>query len=93
MHRKNRIHHQAKRRAYRRAGAKLGFSIHLAAYVAVNLLLVVINFSTNPQSLWFQWPLMGWGIGLFAHWFAVFVGPSLMRRLFERELEKDHEAR
>jgi hypothetical protein len=81
--------HGASRRAYRRAGAKLGFHIHLSAYIAVNLLLVVINFSTNSQKLWFLWPLFGWGIGLFAHWFALYVGPKLMRRLVERELEKD----
>jgi hypothetical protein len=82
---------RASRRAYRRAGVKLGFYIHLAAYIAVNLLLVVVNFSTNPENLWFKWPLLGWGIGLFAHWFATFVGPKLMQRLFERELEKDHQ--
>ena len=82
---------RASRRAYRRAGMKLGFYIHLAAYLGVNLLLVGINFSTTPQNLWFFWPLMGWGIGLFAHWFATFVGPTLMRNLFERELEKDHD--
>ena len=79
------------RRAHRRAGAKLGFYIHLTAYIAVNLLLVVINYSTNSQRLWFLWALSGWGIGLFAHWFAIFVGPRLMRRLFERELEKVHQ--
>lgn len=79
------------RRAYRRAGAKLGFYIHLTAYIAVNLLLVVINYSTNSHKLWFLWALSGWGIGLFAHWFAIFVGPRLMRRLFERELEKVHQ--
>ena len=84
---------RASRRAYRRAGAKLGFYIHLTAYIAVNLLLVIINFSINPQNLWCKWPLMGWGIGLLAHWFATFVAPQLMRRLAERELEKDHPER
>ncbi len=78
-------------RAYRRAGAKLGFYIHLIAYITVNLLLVFINFSTSPQYLWFKWPLFGWGIGLVFHWLAVFVGPNLMRRLLNRELEKDRE--
>lgn len=75
---------------HRRAGAKLGFYIHLVAYIAVNLLLVGINLSTTPQVLWFRWPLMGWGIGLFAHWFATFVGPKLTQNLVEREIEKDH---
>jgi hypothetical protein len=84
-------HDTAGRRAQRQASAKLGIYIHLIAYIAVNLLLVVVNLSTTPQLLWFLWPLFGWGIGLFAHWFAVFVGPKLMKRLVERELEKEHQ--
>jgi hypothetical protein len=83
----------ASRRARLRAGAKLGIYIHLTAYIAVNLVLVVVNLSTTPHYLWFIWPLLGWGIGLFAHGFAVFVGPKLMRRLVEKELEKEHQDR
>lgn len=80
-------------RARRRAGAKLGFYIHLLAYVLVNLLLVAVNLSATPRYLWFVWPLLGWGIGLFSHWFAVYVGPKLMKRLVDRELEKDRQGR
>ena len=76
-------------RAQRRAGAKLGFYIHLFAYITVNLLLIVINFSTTPGIWWFKWPLLGWGIGLFFHGFFVVVGPQLRQRLVERELDKD----
>ena len=79
----------AYRHAQRRAGAKLGFYIHLFAYVAVNLLLVLINYSTNPDYLWFKWPLLGWGIGLLSHAFAVFLGPKLMHKLVERELKNN----
>jgi 2TM domain len=50
----------------------LGFKIHFAAYVAVNLLLVIINLLTTPHLLWFYWPLIGWGIGLIAHGAAVY---------------------
>ena len=82
-------HDDAHKRAYRRAGAKLGFYVHLVAYITVNLLLVSINYSTNPQYLWFKWPLFGWGIGLLFHWFAVFVGPKLMQHFVKRELEKN----
>ena len=81
-------HDKAQRRAYRRARAKLGFYIHLVAYVTVNPLLVFINYSTSPQYLWFKWSLLGWGIGLLFHWFSVFVGPKLMQHFFKRELEK-----
>lgn len=82
-------HNKSSTRAYLRAGAKLGFYIHLAVYVAINPLLIFINYSTSPRYLWFKWPLLGWGIGLLFHWFAVFVGPRLMRHFINRELEKD----
>ena len=83
-------HDEAHERAKRRAGEKLGFYIHLVAYITVNLFLVFINYSTNPQYLWFKWPLLGWGIGLFFHWFAVFVGPKLMQHFVKQELKKNH---
>lgn len=50
----------------------LGFKIHFAAYVGVNLLLLVINLLTTPNLLWFYWPLLGWGIGIVAHGAAVY---------------------
>jgi hypothetical protein len=49
-----------------------GFKIHLAAYVLVNLLLIAINLLTTPNTLWFYWPLIGWGIGIFAHGAAIY---------------------
>jgi len=76
-------------RAQRRAGAKLGFYIHLFVYIAVNLFLIFVNLSTTPHRLWFMWPLFGWGLGLFFHGFAIFVGPKLRQRLVDREIEKD----
>lgn len=47
-----------------------GFVIHLTVYVLVNLLLVIINLTVAGEKLWFQWPLLGWGIGILGHGFA-----------------------
>jgi hypothetical protein len=44
-----------------------GFYTHLGFYVAVNLLLLLINIATSPGVLWFFWPLFGWGIGIAMH--------------------------
>ena len=55
------------------ATLKCGFYIHLSVYMAVNLLLIIINLSTPGEYLWFVWPLMGWGIGLFFHALKVFI--------------------
>lgn len=82
-------HSEANRQARQRAAAKLGFYIHLVVYLAVNPLLIFINFSTSPHRLWFQWPLFGWGLGLFIHGFVILAGPKLMERLVEKELKKD----
>jgi hypothetical protein len=59
-------------RATRRVEAKIGFYIHLAVYVGVNILLIVINLVTAPRYLWFIWPLIGWGIGIFFHGLSTF---------------------
>jgi hypothetical protein len=49
------------------------FYIHATVYVWVNALLALINLVTSRGRIWFFWPLLGWGIGLAAHWFTVFV--------------------
>ena len=45
---------------------------HLATYVAVNLFLVILNLVTSPESFWFIYPLLGWGIGIAIHTAEVF---------------------
>jgi len=50
-----------------------GFLIHLAAFLAVNAVLIVINLTRDPSDLWFIWPLFGWGIGVGAHGLALFL--------------------
>ena len=49
-----------------------GFYAHAASFVAVNLFLITINLVTTPNSLWFIFPLFGWGIGFFIHAVDVF---------------------
>jgi uncharacterized membrane protein YdbT with pleckstrin-like domain len=49
-----------------------GFFLHLTAYLAVNAILMLVNLLFTPQTLWFIWPLMGWGIGILAHGLAVY---------------------
>ncbi len=54
---------------------RLGFRIHLAVYLAVQALLVATwgltsNFDGGLPFPWFIFPLLGWGIGLAAHYAA-----------------------
>jgi hypothetical protein len=52
-----------------------GFKFHLAAYVLVNAILAIVNYM-HPNHIWFFWPLIGWGIGLAAHGYAVSKEPT-----------------
>ena len=62
---------QQEQRLERRAGRKkVGFTWHLYTYIGVNTLLLLIDIMT-PGPWWFQWSVLGWGIGLFFHYRAV----------------------
>ncbi len=58
-----------------RSLAQRGLRVHAAVFVAVNVLLFAIWLTTwqladGTSYPWFIWPLLGWGIGLVAHWAA-----------------------
>jgi hypothetical protein len=59
------------RQAKERVAALRGFYIHLIVYVVINLLLFLINMIFSADTLWFIWPLLGWGIAIALH--AIFV--------------------
>jgi hypothetical protein len=80
---------ELRRRAERRADAKMSFRANLLAYAVVNAGLVAINLITSPGYFWAIWPLFGWGIGLLAHGIAVYNDPGDEReRMVQAELER-----
>jgi hypothetical protein len=46
---------------------RLGLEIHLAAYIGVNVLLLVVNLLTYPKYLWVFWPMCAWAVGIALH--------------------------
>jgi hypothetical protein len=83
---------EAYQRAKKRVEIKIGFYIHLSVYIGVNILLLIINLITSPQVLWFKFPLIGWGIGVFFHGLGVFVfsgGSAIKERMIEKEIERE----
>ncbi|NNE98166.1 MAG: 2TM domain-containing protein [Pyrinomonadaceae bacterium] len=82
----------AYQQAKERLEAKYGFYIHLSVYLAVNLLLVIINLSKSSEGFWFIYPLFGWGIGLAFHALSVFVfagrGFQVTEEMIEKEMNK-----
>ncbi len=49
------------------------FYVHLIVYLCVNAGLAILNFRRNPEHLWFQWVVMGWGIGIAFHAWKAFT--------------------
>ena len=49
------------------AQKKLGFQIHAFCFAIGTPVLAAIDLWTGPP-FWVQWVLIGWGIGLLAHW-------------------------
>ncbi len=65
-HRRERIFSDPKTRA---------FTVHLFAYVAVIVLLFVVNLTATPNKWWFYWVALGWGAGIALHGWLVFRKP------------------
>ena len=59
------------RRERHQRGERAGFRIHATVYIAVQLMLVVVWATTGGGYPWFVFPLLGWGIGLAAHFAAI----------------------
>lgn len=78
-------------RAEKSVEAKVGFYRHLTVYIAVCVLLIIINFATSTEYLWFVWPLMGWGIAVLLHALRVFTfsgQAEVTERMIEKEMQK-----
>jgi hypothetical protein len=86
----------AYRRAAWRVEARLAFYRHVMIYVVVNLLLAGLNLIRNPDHLWFQWVIFGWGIGVLAHGLNVYsyrwLG-SRREQMIQRELQRQERLR
>ena len=79
---------QILKRARRRAAAEVGFYAHLMSYLGVIGFLALINLLTARYP-WFLWPALGWGVGMFAHYMAVFGARMLKDRYFYPAVERE----
>ena len=58
------------------------------SYLGVMAFLALINLFTTSYP-WFLWPALGWGIGLFSHYMAVFGSRMMRERYFEPAVERE----
>lgn len=78
------------RRARRRVNQKIGFYIHAAVYLLVNLGLAAIDAAGGGRG-WHLWPLAGWGLGLAIHGIVTFAslsGDGLREQMMAREVQR-----
>ena len=84
---------EAYKQAKERLEVKYGFYVHLFVYLAVILLLFIVNVTSTAESYWFQYPMFGWGIGVFFHALSVFVFGGrktlISERMIRNEMKKE----
>lgn len=80
------------RAARKQVKKKKGFYVHLAVYLAVGLFFFLMNIATDPNDMWFFFPMLPWLIGLAIHYLVVFGFPGtgiLTEEWEKRELEQE----
>jgi len=82
------INEQQYQEIKRRVKRISGFYRHLAIYVLVIAGLAAINLMTYADEIWFIYPMLGWGIGIAAHGFSVFVGEGWTKSWEERKIRE-----
>ena len=80
-------------RAEKRVDEKMGFYRHLYSFIAVNIILIVINVLFSRGEWWFYWVTLFWGIGLVSHYLKTFVffekfDEKYRNQMIEKEMEK-----
>jgi hypothetical protein len=75
------------------AHGKIEFLRHFIVYIAVMVLLAIINNLTYSGYQWWLWPALFWGIGVFINFLVAFVFKggglkNLEKNLVEKEIEK-----
>lgn len=64
------------------------FYHHLGVYVVMNIFFIVLNLVTSPEHLWFYWPMLGWGLGLFLQGVKVFTNVGFSKEWEDKRIER-----
>lgn len=68
---------QILKKAEERVAAKKGYYWHLIVYLIMGVFFFTMNMLTEPDKIWFIFPMLAWGIGLMFHTVGVFGIPGL----------------
>lgn len=65
------------------------FYSHVVAYIIINAFLIAINLLTTPDTLWFYWVSLAWGLGLAFHAYDTFFKERVFGSAWEeRKIQK-----
>ena len=81
---------ELRERAVKSLNAKRDFMSHLAAFVGVSILLILIwALSGTDEFFWPIFPIAGWGIlGVIPHWWSVYRARGISEDRIQAEMEK-----
>jgi len=82
---------QIRRRAEERVERRFTFFAHLVIYLVINTGAFFIWFFVTNKGKGFPWFLIlagGWGVGLLAHFFSVFIFNKLREKMIDKEAAK-----
>jgi hypothetical protein len=82
-------HEDRREAAVKRVKAKRDFKNHIAAYLIVNSLLVVIWAVSGGGYFWPIWVIAGWGVGLALNAWTVYFERPITEEDIRREMESD----
>ena len=75
--------------AIKRLKAKQDFRNHVAIYLMVNTMLVVIWALSGAGYFWPIWPIAGWGVGLAFNAYAVYFQKPITEDQIRTEMRRD----
>jgi hypothetical protein len=84
------INHEKYKKAFRELtinDGKKGFKSHLTSFIIMNTILVIINISTYSGTLWCLGSIIGWGVGVIAHYIGGIA--ILNKKLLKMEAEAE----
>ena len=79
---------EIRKAAIERLEARRDFKTHAAAYVIVNIGLVIIWALSGAGYFWPIWTILGWGVGLAFHAWSVFQQEPITEDAIRAEMKR-----
>ena len=65
------------------------FYLNLVSYLAINIILVIVNYLTTPNYWWFYWVTIFWGLAVILHGAKVFITDRKLGKKWEEKKIKE----